>query len=228
MRKHWADFLREKKINYCFFSALFEQKKIEDETPLNQDILTQLKENDKNIEEEVDDEEEDDGDNNYNMFKNLKAGGKENEEQIEEVEEDNVDEEDEEQDAVEEEQEETNEFNEKNNNNIKEENTQENKTVQSEEKLSTNEKEKIEENKDKQLVPEIKIENKTNYINNDETIRILNRDELILLFKEKLSKKQKSVQNSLYHIVGFVGYPNVGKSSVINLLMKAKRVNLMN
>jgi large subunit GTPase 1 len=223
MRKHWADFLRENKINYCFFSALFEQKKIEDETPLNQDILSDLKEKDKKIEEDEEEEEEEEKDNNYNMFKNLKAEGTGNEEDLEEdCNDDNVEEENEEE---EQEQEETNEFNEKNNddnNEIKQENSQENKIVQSGEKLSLNEK----ENKDKKLVHEIKIENKTNFINNDETIRILNREELILLFKEKLSKKQKSVQNSLYHIVGFVGYPNVGKSSVINVLMNAKRVNL--
>ena len=29
MRKHWSDFLIEKGVKYAFFSALFEQKKIE-------------------------------------------------------------------------------------------------------------------------------------------------------------------------------------------------------
>ena len=30
MRKHWSDFLIEKGVKYAFFSALFEQKKIEE------------------------------------------------------------------------------------------------------------------------------------------------------------------------------------------------------
>lgn len=52
-------------------------------------------------------------------------------------------------------------------------------------------------------------------------IKILNRDQLIELIKS-LSKQSPSHLSTSY--IGFVGYPNVGKSSVINVLMKKKKV----
>jgi len=53
-----------------------------------------------------------------------------------------------------------------------------------------------------------------------QNINILNRDQLIQILK---SYCKKPVDTSTTYI-GFVGYPNVGKSSVINVLMKKKKV----
>jgi large subunit GTPase 1 len=58
----------------------------------------------------------------------------------------------------------------------------------------------------------------------DPDIKIFNREELIAILKEKSKSKKKSTHNT--YNIGFIGYPNVGKSSVINVLMKKKRVGV--
>lgn len=58
----------------------------------------------------------------------------------------------------------------------------------------------------------------------DERIKIYTRDDLIAFIKEE-SKKIQSKDNETKYI-GFIGYPNVGKSSIINVLMKQKKVGV--
>ena len=55
--------------------------------------------------------------------------------------------------------------------------------------------------------------------------KIYNRCELIEKIKQ-VSKGKTKNHNSKSYMIGFVGYPNVGKSSVINVLMKKKKVGV--
>ena len=53
---------------------------------------------------------------------------------------------------------------------------------------------------------------------------IYNVDQLKLYFKEK--RKDRHRQNAEHLTVGMVGYPNVGKSSTINVLIADKKVSV--
>ena len=73
------------------------------------------------------------------------------------------------------------------------------------------------------------IEN--NPVIDESDYRIYTRDDLVQYIKEhgeKLPKneneKEKNKNNAL--MVGFIGYPNVGKSSIINVLMKKKKAGV--
>ena len=68
------------------------------------------------------------------------------------------------------------------------------------------------------------LNNNNNKINDSEEenkYKILNRNELI---KFILTETQNLPKQNNYHIIGFIGYPNIGKSSIINVLMKSKKV----
>ena len=72
------------------------------------------------------------------------------------------------------------------------------------------------------------LDNNNNKINDSEEenkYKILNRNELI---KFILTETQNLPKQNNYHIIGFIGYPNVGKSSIINVLMKSKKVAVAN
>ena len=70
--------------------------------------------------------------------------------------------------------------------------------------------------------------------------RIFTRNELIQCIKEigeTIQKEEKSIENNNNKsknqsnnalMVGFIGYPNVGKSSIINVLMKTKKAGVAN
>ena len=70
--------------------------------------------------------------------------------------------------------------------------------------------------------------------------RIFTRNELIQYIKEigeTIQKEEKSIENNNNKsknqsnnalMVGFIGYPNVGKSSIINVLMKTKKAGVAN
>jgi large subunit GTPase 1 len=70
--------------------------------------------------------------------------------------------------------------------------------------------------------------------------RIFTRNELIQYIKEigeTIQKEEKSIENNSNKsknqsnnalMVGFIGYPNVGKSSIINVLMKTKKAGVAN
>lgn len=55
--------------------------------------------------------------------------------------------------------------------------------------------------------------------------KIYNREELIAVIKKISNGKEKN-QNSKAYMIGFIGFPNVGKSSVINVLMQKKKVGV--
>ena len=60
--------------------------------------------------------------------------------------------------------------------------------------------------------------------------RIFTRNDLVQYIKEEVEKLPKSEnekdKNKNAVMVGFIGYPNVGKSSIINVLMKTKKVGV--
>jgi len=71
--------------------------------------------------------------------------------------------------------------------------------------------------------------------------RIFTRNELVQYIKEigeTIPKEEKPIENNKNHknqnqtnnalMVGFIGYPNVGKSSIINVLMKTKKAAVAN
>lgn len=53
---------------------------------------------------------------------------------------------------------------------------------------------------------------------------MFNREEILDLLKEKAKIENKTHNDRL--MIGMVGYPNVGKSSVINVLCGKKRVGV--
>jgi large subunit GTPase 1 len=81
---------------------------------------------------------------------------------------------------------------------------------------------KIENEEDEPITESIK-EDKKEEVSLD--IKIHNREELIKVFKS-LTGTKKKYKNHDFYSIGFIGYPNVGKSSVINVLMKKKRVGV--
>ena len=88
-----------------------------------------------------------------------------------------------------------------------------------------NEIEKMEKNGggENNIVKEEKID-QTDY-------RIFTRNDLIQYIKEigdKIPKNNTNNNNNNALMVGFIGYPNVGKSSIINVLMKTKKAAVAN
>lgn len=92
------------------------------------------------------------------------------------------------------------------------------------EKIDSDEmiKEKPTENK-KELISNEFISLYENIVEDD--YKIYSRNELISLIKDYSKGKEKN-HNSNAFLIGFIGYPNVGKSSVINVLMKKKKVGV--
>ena len=87
--------------------------------------------------------------------------------------------------------------------------------------LSTNVKENVESST-----------NNNNNLNSDkfdhlteEDIQIYNREQLIETIKRTIANKRETSNKESFY-VGFIGYPNVGKSSVINVLMQKKKVGV--
>ena len=56
------------------------------------------------------------------------------------------------------------------------------------------------------------------------TTEVLSREQLLEILKREADKMKKDAGNRLH--VGTVGYPNVGKSSLINVLCGRKRVGV--
>jgi len=78
------------------------------------------------------------------------------------------------------------------------------------------------ENLNEEKIENIKIGTNRKIEELEET-KILNREELINFIKIVTKNKKKNT-NIDHFFIGFIGYPNFGKSSVINVLMKKKRV----
>lgn len=68
-------------------------------------------------------------------------------------------------------------------------------------------------------------ENKDEIIIEDDDSKIYSRDDLIQYIKQETSKIKK-IDETKPHMIGFIGYPNVGKSSIINVLMKEKKTGV--
>lgn len=243
VRRHWADYFNEKGIKYIFFSALVEAEKIEkaeEEERIRQqsnsikDIIektntqTAIDKNKKFENDEDSDYDENEYDRLKNQFMKLKVdkddenpeeaeSKQENQKSNKEIETKPVEvKEEKAQVTVEATKAEIETTDEKEN---KKEMEVQNETVQ-EEKKSNYAEVKIEEKKTLQnmSVEELEALHKKNL-----EIKILDREDLIEFIKE-LTKNKKKNNNTDHFYIGFIGYPNVGKSSVINVLMKKKRV----
>eukprot|EP01124_Arcella_intermedia_P010270 TRINITY_DN1679_c0_g1_i1.p1 TRINITY_DN1679_c0_g1~~TRINITY_DN1679_c0_g1_i1.p1 ORF type:complete len:637 (+),score=215.20 TRINITY_DN1679_c0_g1_i1:52-1962(+) len=60
----------------------------------------------------------------------------------------------------------------------------------------------------------------------DGKAKIFTRDELLQLFLEECKKEVDTEDPTFRHTVGMVGYPNVGKSSTINVILEEKKVSV--
>jgi len=76
--------------------------------------------------------------------------------------------------------------------------------------------------KKKKNVDEDKEKLKQNDLIETDDLKICNREELIKFLKLKVS----SIETKQSYNIGFVGFPNVGKSSVINVIMDEKKVGV--
>jgi large subunit GTPase 1 len=232
IRRHWADFFIENKIKYIFFSALEEAEKLEKE---EDEIFKMQKSTKKDLNENLQmlnlknidfnqssDEDEDEEENNFkikNQFSKLLSKDK--------------DEEKENNENIKKDEKNLNKSKvEKNQKKIKEEIKEEN--INEEIKVEIKEEEKNNDNLNLIKIEDVKKEIKALenmdigkleeiHAKNRE-IKIMDREELIDILKKHIVNKEKNPIAQCYYF-GFIGYPNVGKSSVINVLMKKKRVN---
>jgi large subunit GTPase 1 len=239
IRRHWANYFNENKIKYIFFSALVEAEKIEiaeeEEKKRQQsnnikDIIEKTNVNitDKNKKIEID-EDSDYDENEYDRLKNqfMKLRVDKDEETPEEekqithtkkkeIEIKTV--------VTKEIKEEVRIKNTKEKEQIEPEKIQEEKKINDEIKID---EVKLDENKEeKKTLQTMSIKELEDLHKKNLEIKVLNRDEFLLFMKEITKTKKKNVNTEHYYI-GFIGYPNVGKSSVINVLMKKKRVNII-
>jgi len=213
IRKHWADYLKEKNINYVFFSAKKEAEKIAEKDKYN---MIDLKEDEDveggkvdEINEDEDDQDEDDDEevivnkNKFdllNMINNDNDDTEVNEEKFEKKIENIV----------------------KTNEQVTEEVI---KVEKKNEKTNENTDNKENKNKTEENKEEINIEEEVK--TDDDSLRddllIMNREQLLKYLKNKVS----SIETKIAYNIGFVGFPNVGKSSVINVVMNEKKVNII-
>jgi large subunit GTPase 1 len=193
VRKNWADYLNEKGIRYVFFSALAEEKKMEEE--IEKLIKVENKEKDSDDEDNdasQDESEDEEPKNTFNQFKNLSIKR--------DVEED-------------------------------EDETTQTKPKPKELQEDKDQPEVLSEESETEVVEnELNIQEEALFTKQDntpidESIRIYNRDELIQLVEGITEQKERNQITKCYY-VGFIGYPNVGKSSVINVLMMKKKVGV--
>lgn len=236
IRRHWADFFIENNIKYIFFSALVEAdklEKIEDEIfkvqkSTKKNINQNLQElNLKNIELDEDDSSDEDEVNLKvkNQFSNLMNINKDKDVKNEKKNEVKINPN-------------------TNINNVGNDvlNGMKNVEIKLLEEKALEIKEENKENNDNNLIKIEDVKKEINAISISTTIenmdikkleeihaknreiKIMDREEFIDILKSHLANKEKNVHAQCYYF-GFIGYPNVGKSSVINVLMKKKRVN---
>ena len=198
VRKSWADYFSENGIKFLFFSALEEAKKIDDEfVTANRQVEESQEEQD---DSEEDEEETHNQSNIFNKFKNMDSEDEEEETNIKE-----------------------NEI-------TTEIKTSEEEVKKTEELTTDNQEDQIDDEVEEaeQVQTKAKYEKKEPLIDpldSDESIRIYDRSQFLSLIKSITSTKVKDVIKDCYN-VGFIGYPNVGKSSVINVLMNKKKVGV--
>lgn len=100
---------------------------------------------------------------------------------------------------------------------------EESEIVDNQESKKKEKDEKIEElkNETKDLIKEFRVQYYSEISSNE--YKVYSRSELIAELKRLVPLKDKKIE---YNTIGFIGYPNVGKSSVINVLMKKKKVGV--
>ncbi len=223
IRSHWADYFNEKGIKYIFFSALVEGDKLEkaeEEEKLrveSSNIKDEIEKNnnkEKNKKIELEDDSDDDEITIKlnNQFMQLKVDHDDenlNEEKIENIKigtNRKIEELEEKQKILKEIQKEKNEKNLIN--------------IEEEQKIANEDKKEIKQNEKKSL-SNMTIEELEELHKKNSKTKILNREELINFIKIVTKNKKKNT-NIDHFFIGFIGYPNVGKSSVINVLMKKK------
>lgn len=211
LRISWAEYFMKKGINFIFFSALIEDIKLKDvehnnkkhqQEKLDNETNNNNNNNQNNNNENNDDTDDEDENCNKNTSKEVQA--KEliekpinSDDARKKVEDENL-------------------LLPKSYNNDKLSNI--GKPIDNLQ-LNCNPEEKVEsESKNKFLQQYYNSLTKDNY-------RLFNREELIIKLKE-LTKNKEKTHNSKAWLVGFIGYPNVGKSSVINVLMQKKKVSV--
>jgi len=206
VRNSWANYFEENGIKYLFFSALNEGNKIADEID---GILAKENVSDEMEEEESEEDEEDDSNeekqlnqNKFMNFKNLIPDEEPDKEESEIKVEESLEGKSEKELQIE------------NSTCILEEKTKNNLNSASEEKIESEPCQIKEEIVQPKLIEE-KFQQPWN-----PNINILNREQLL---EKIIGMMTKHIDGSTSYI-GFIGYPNVGKSSVINVLMKKKRV----
>jgi large subunit GTPase 1 len=207
LRISWADYFKSKNIEFIFFSALLEDAKLEDpEIAKKSDKQNKNKMENENL--EIDSDDEDDI-TNQNLAKNiLKNKNKNKNKNKKKRQEEIKDEEDKKDENLDELNEKKDEENLEKIENINIINTQENtKKIENIYKISNNPILRFYEN----LQPG--------------DYKVYDREELIALIREK-AKNKTPYHNNNFNNIGFIGYPNVGKSSVINVLMKKKFVGV--
>jgi large subunit GTPase 1 len=205
VRATWAKYFKENNINYVFFSALKEKERHEKE------LLTyEEKVNIEKVKEEIvqmkEEEFEEESENIFNQFKKLEVeyDKEDNETEITLPSSSNKEEK----------------------NIVVDDNNEEEKIIGNNMNNNTTELNKEDVNTEVNINDNIisdKKENKIDEEPEDESIKIYNREELIRLIQE-LNKGKETNRSSKGYYVGFIGYPNVGKSSVINVLMTEKKV----
>jgi len=212
VRKHWADYFQEKNINYVFFSAKKENDIMTENDKLNMINLNDDEEVKKKSNFEVEDDFSDDEDlkkTNKNQFQLLDMINDDNDdmEVIENLMENKIG------------------NIQKSNDKVTEEVKKAEIVQKDVEKNNKNEMETTEQNVEEEDDEEENELNKNIDVNNEEEIvtddlEILNREKLIKYLKSKVS----SIETKVNYNIGFVGFPNVGKSSVINVIMNEKKV----
>lgn len=225
IRRHWAEYFKENGIKYIFFSALIEGDKIEkaeeaervrlqssikdqiEKSEVKNKIGNKLNTKSSNFNDESDNEDVENI-RLENQFMKLKV---------------DFDEEDIKEQIIKQEEKKIEKL---------EDRTEELKSQYLEQVhkdiIKIPEEKKIEEEKkvatEKQTFENMTENQLEEHHKKYQEIKVLNREELIEYIKS--ISKNKTKNNNIEHFyIGFIGYPNVGKSSVINVLMKKKRVN---
>jgi len=232
IRRHWADYFIEKGIKYIFFSALVEAEKLdkaeEAERIRLESLIIKEDQNDKTIDENGNinfesDDESDYDENEYDRLKNqfMKLKVDKDEENIEESAQKESNQHKKETEIQEEKIEKTVV---RANENGKEKEEIQTEKVKEETKNNVDEVKIIDNSEeDKKTLLTMSVEELEALHKKNLEIKILDRNELIYFMKELTKNKNKN-NNTDHFFIGFIGYPNVGKSSVINVLMMKKRV----
>lgn len=195
LRRIWANYFKENKIRYLFWSAVNAQKIIDEEHKKQVAEAAQAALEAERAQREAGDDDDGEVDEEIEV--------------IEEGDEEDLIEEDEEGEGEEEEEDEGT-------------GGQEGEVAGEDDEDQWEDYESDEEGGDgeEEAEEEAHHEEQGEAADPDEDIRVLTREELLDRLVQLCREKTDDARN----IIGFVGYPNVGKSSTINVLCQAKKV----